>query len=58
MFYNFLHTQSMELRDDLLYDEETVQIVDGREQILQNWEIPMVKVLWKNHGVEETTWEH
>ena len=34
-----------------------MQIVDRREQILQNKVIPLVKVLWGNHEIKEATWE-
>ena len=34
-----------------------MQIVDWREQILRNKVIPLVKVLWGNHGIKEATWE-
>ena len=32
-------------------------IVDRREQILWNKIIPLVKVLWGNHGIKKATWE-
>ena len=34
-----------------------MKIVDHRIKQLRNREIPMVKVLWKNHGIEEATKE-
>ena len=34
-----------------------MQIVDRREKILRNKVIPLVKVLWANHGIKEATWE-
>ena len=37
--------------------EEPVQILDHREQELRHRVIPLVKVLWQNHSVEEATWE-
>jgi hypothetical protein len=36
--------------------EEPVRIVDKKEQVLHNKTIPIVKVLWRNHGVE-ASWE-
>ena len=47
----------VEISDDLSYVEEPVRIVDHRAKQLRKRDIPMVKVLWKNHGVEEATWE-
>ncbi|KAA0035529.1 hypothetical protein E5676_scaffold455G002380 [Cucumis melo var. makuwa] len=47
----------VELKEDFSYDEEAVRILDRKEQILRNKTIPLVKVLWRHHGVEEATWE-
>jgi hypothetical protein len=35
--------------------EEPVKIVDKKEQVLRTKTIPIVKVLWRNHGVEEAS---
>jgi hypothetical protein len=40
----------------LTYVEEPVKIMD-KEQVLRTKTIPIVKVLWGNHGVEEASWE-
>ena len=42
---------------DLSYEEQPIQILDREEKQLINRKIPLVKVLWKNHSVEEVTWE-
>ena len=47
----------IEVFDNLSYVEEPVQILDRKQRQLRNREIPMVKVLWKNHAIEEATWE-
>ena len=52
-----LRDQSVELKEDLTYEERPVQIVDRKDQVLQNEVIPLVKVLWMNHAREEATWE-
>jgi len=52
-----LKEQSVELSSDLSYEEVPVEILDRREQALWNKVIPLVKVLWRNHAVEEATWE-
>ena len=54
---HILDTQPVQLRTDLTYDEEPVQIMDYRQQVLRNKTIPLIKVLWRNHAVEEATWE-
>ncbi|KAA0043397.1 putative retroelement [Cucumis melo var. makuwa] len=52
-----LREQLVELKEDLSYDEEPVQILDRKEQVLRNKMIPLIKVVWRHHGVEEATWE-
>ena len=47
----------VKIAENLSYIEEPVSIVDHRIKQLRQREIPMVKVNWKNHGVEEATWE-
>ena len=45
------------IHEGLIYVEELVKIVDKKEQVLRTKTIPIVKVLWHNHGVEEASWE-
>ncbi|KAK8638452.1 hypothetical protein V6N13_136874 [Hibiscus sabdariffa] len=45
---HIIQAQDVELRPDLSYDEEPVQILDQDERILRNRRIPMVKVQWIN----------
>ena len=52
-----LETPEIELRDDLSYEEQPVQILGREEKELRNKTISLVKVLWRNHLVEEATWE-
>ncbi|PRQ42384.1 putative nucleotidyltransferase, Ribonuclease H [Rosa chinensis] len=52
-----LPAQPITLTEDLTYEEEPVQILDRREQVLRSKVIPLVKVLWRNHLIEEATWE-
>ena len=53
-----LTEQLVEIHENLTYKEEPVQILDRREQVLRNKTIPLVKVMWRSHTVEEATWEH
>ena len=53
-----LSYKQLELGSDLSYEEQPIQILDKEEKQLRNRKIPLVKVLWKNHSVEEATWEH
>ena len=52
-----LEAPEIELRDDLSYEEQPVQILGREEKELRNKTISLVKVLWRNHRVEEATWE-
>ena len=52
-----LRDQPVELMDNLTYKEQPMQIIDRKEQILRYKVIPLVKVLWGNHGIKEATWE-
>ena len=45
------------MQPDLTYVEKPVRIIDKKEQVLQNKVIKLVRVLWQNHNVEESTWE-
>jgi hypothetical protein len=45
------------IQEGLTYVEEPVKIVDKKEQVLCTKMIPIVKVLWRNHSVEEASWE-
>ena len=47
----------MELSEDLTYEECPVAIVDRQVRQIRTKKIPMVKVLWSNHTVEDCTWE-
>ncbi|KAL5787294.1 hypothetical protein ACOSP7_004243 [Xanthoceras sorbifolium] len=52
-----VQAESIEIRPDLTYEEEPVQILDREIKELRNKRVPLVKVLWRNHKVEEATWE-
>ncbi|KAK5842474.1 hypothetical protein PVK06_004838 [Gossypium arboreum] len=47
----------IEVRTDLTFEEEPVQILDRDVKVLRRKSVPLVKVLWRNHGREEATWE-
>ena len=50
-------SETIELRPDLTYDEEPVEILAREVKELRNKKIMLFKVLWKNHKTEEDTWE-
>jgi hypothetical protein len=49
--------EPLKIQEGLTYVEESMKIVDKKVQVLRTKTIPIVKVLWHNHGVEETSWE-
>ena len=52
-----LSYEPLELTHDLAYEEKPVQILDQKKKELRTKKIRLVKVLWRNHSVEEATWE-
>ncbi|XP_070672131.1 uncharacterized protein [Malus domestica] len=49
--------QPLEINPNLTYDEVPVTILDWKDKVFRNKTVRMVKVLWRNHSVEEATWE-
>ncbi|XP_063949873.1 uncharacterized protein LOC135152720, partial [Daucus carota subsp. sativus] len=49
--------EPIELEADLSYVERPVEILDRREKVLRNKVVNLVRVLWRNPKVEESTWE-
>uniref|UniRef100_A0A2N9H2J6 Integrase catalytic domain-containing protein n=1 Tax=Fagus sylvatica TaxID=28930 RepID=A0A2N9H2J6_FAGSY len=49
--------EPLQLREDLMYEEQLVRIVDKKEQELRRRTIQYVKVQWSNHSEREATWE-
>jgi hypothetical protein len=49
--------EPLDIQPNLTYEELPVQILDRKEQQLRTRTIPLVKILWRNHGIEEASWE-
>ncbi|XP_017618065.1 uncharacterized protein LOC108462652 [Gossypium arboreum] len=49
--------EEIEVRPDLTFEEKPVQILDHDIKVLRRKSIPLVKVLWRNHGTKKATWE-
>ncbi|XP_059626925.1 uncharacterized protein LOC132269686 [Cornus florida] len=49
--------EDLEIEKDVSYKEQLMDILDSGEKVLRSKTIPLVKVLWKHHGVDEATWE-
>ena len=54
---HMVSSKIIELRPDLTYEKEPVEILAREIKELRNKQIPLVKVLWKNHKTKEATWE-
>ncbi|XP_027155277.1 uncharacterized protein LOC113755471 [Coffea eugenioides] len=54
---HILQPKDVELDETLTYEEQPVQILDRKVKELRNKRIPLVKILWRNHDMEEATWE-
>ncbi|XP_012437643.1 uncharacterized protein LOC105763818 [Gossypium raimondii] len=54
---HIVQVEEIEVRPDLTFEEEPVQILDREVKVLRKKSIPLVKVLWHNHSLEEATWE-
>ena len=50
-------SETIELRPDLTYEEELVEILAREVKELRNKQIPLVKVLCINHKTKEAMWE-
>ncbi|XP_016737880.1 uncharacterized mitochondrial protein AtMg00860-like [Gossypium hirsutum] len=49
--------EEIEVSPDLTFKEEPIQIIDRDVKELRRKSVPLVKVLWRNHKVDEATWE-
>ncbi|KAG8492331.1 hypothetical protein CXB51_009857 [Gossypium anomalum] len=47
----------VEIQADTSYKEEPIRILAREVKELRNKRVPLVKVLWLKHGIEEATWE-
>ena len=49
--------RDVQVQEDTTYGEVPIQIIDRKVISLRRREIPLVKVVWQHHGVDEATWE-
>ncbi len=52
-----LDASTIELREDLSFEETPVRILAREDKKLRNRTIPYVKILWSKHEEREATWE-
>ena len=54
---HILPVQDIQVQEDFTFDEEPKVILDREIRQLRNKHVPLVKVLYQHHGMEEATWE-
>ncbi|KAM1206460.1 hypothetical protein ACFX2G_007228 [Malus domestica] len=54
---HMIPSQPLEINPNLSYDEEPMTLLDWKDKELRNKIVHLVKVLWRNHSVEEANWE-
>ena len=54
---HILPVQDIQVQEDFTFNEEPKAILDYEIRQLRNKKVPLVKVLWQHHGMEEATWE-
>jgi hypothetical protein len=52
-----MNFKPLRIQENLTYEERPIEIVDHKEQQLRSKTILLMKVLWRNHGLEEASWE-
>ncbi|XP_022156881.1 uncharacterized protein LOC111023717 [Momordica charantia] len=52
-----LDSEPLQLDETLCYIEVHIEILAKETKVLRNRAIDLVKILWRNHQVEEATWE-
>ena len=52
---HILSVQDIQVQEDFTFDEEPKAILDREIRQLRNKQVPLVKVLWQHHGMEEAT---
>ena len=52
-----LRYETIQLQDDLTYEEQSIAILDRQVKKLRSKDVASMKVLWRNHTSEEVTWE-
>jgi hypothetical protein len=55
--FQVISHESLDIQPNLTYEELPVRILDRKEHQLRTKSIPHVKVLWRNHGIEQASWE-
>ena len=54
---HILPVQDIQIQSGFIFDEKPKDILDHEVKQLRHKQVPLVKVLWKHHGMEEATWD-
>ena len=54
---HILKDDPIQIDPKLTYEEKPVEIIDRQVRKLRSKEIPLVKVIWERHRIQEATWE-
>ncbi|XP_057468128.1 uncharacterized protein LOC130757376 [Actinidia eriantha] len=54
---HILDWTELALEQDASYEEQPIRILESKNHILRGKKIAIVRVLWKHHSAEESTWE-
>ena len=54
---HILFVQDIQVQSDFTFSEEPKAILNREVKQLRNKQVPLVKVLWQYHGMEEAAWE-
>jgi hypothetical protein len=52
-----IESQAIEIKPDLSYVEQPLQILDTKEKATRRKKLKMYKILWDHHTIDEATWE-
>ena len=52
---HILLVEDIQVQSDFTFDEEPKSILDREVKQFRNRQVPLVKVLWQHHGMEEAT---
>ena len=54
---HILLVQDVQVQSNFTYDEEPKAILACEVKQLHNKQVPLVKMLWQHHEIQEVTWE-
>ena len=54
---HILLVQDVQVQSNFTYDKESKAILACEVKQLRTKQVPLVKVLWQHHGMDEATWE-